>query len=84
MPMKLKNNYRIGRVVLEEINFDHIFKRVVMRSGTVGKIYLPRELIGKKVYVIVDLNGLNGIENDGKESGQTPKPSSSIPEDGTN
>lgn len=81
MPTKLKNNGKIGRVILEEIKFDHIFKRVVMKSGTVGKIYLPRELIGKKVYVVVDVNNVNGIEKDGKEGGQTPKPSSSIPEE---
>ena len=53
-------NYKKGSLFLEEIKFDHVFKRTVMRSGSVGKIYLPRELIGKNVLVVVDMNNCNG------------------------
>ena len=49
-------SYRKGRLILQEVNFDHIFKRTVMKSGHVGKIYLPKELIGKSVYIVADLN----------------------------
>lgn len=44
-----------GRLEIEVINFNQIFKRKVMRSGKVGKIYLPRELIDKEVYVVIDM-----------------------------
>lgn len=56
-------NFKKGSLILEEIKFDHIFKRTVMKSGSVAKVYLPKELIGKNVYVIVDMNGLNDIDN---------------------
>ena len=54
-------SYKKGRLILQEIKYDHVFKRTVMKShkGTIGKIYLPKELIGKSVYVVVDLNNLN-------------------------
>lgn len=59
--IKLNNKaYRKGTLILSEIKFDHVFKRKVTKSGHVGKIYLPRELIGHQVYVIVDLNNCNG------------------------
>ena len=45
-----------GRLSLKEIEFNRVFKKKVMRSDQVGKIYLPRELIGKDVYVVVDKN----------------------------
>ena len=69
--IKLNKSYKTGSLVLKEIKFDHIFKRTVMRSDKVGKVYLPRELIGKNVYIIVDMNGVNGIdiqEQQGKEA----------------
>lgn len=53
-------NFKKGTLILQEIKFDHVFKRKVMRSGNVGKIYLPKELVGKSVIVVVDLNNVNG------------------------
>jgi len=59
-----KKNYKKGTLVLEEIRFDHVFKREVKpHSETSGRIYLPKELIGKTVYVIVDMNGVNGHDD---------------------
>ena len=52
-------NYRKGTLILQEIKYDHLFKRTVMKSGNVAKIYLPKELIGQSVYVVADLNNLN-------------------------
>ena len=61
-PTKINNKcYRKGTLILEEIKFDHVFKRKVMRSGKVGKIYLPKELVDKNVVVIVDLNNRNDV-----------------------
>ena len=58
--IKINNkNYRHGTLVLEEIKFDHVFKRKVMKSGNVAKVYLPKELIGETVYIICDLNNVN-------------------------
>jgi len=58
-------NFKKGSLILEEIKFDHIFKRTVMKSGSVAKVYLPKELIGKNVYVIVDymLSTRPGVNN---------------------
>lgn len=62
--IKLNNKaYRKGRLTLQEIRFDHVFKRKVTKSGHVGKIYLPKELIGMTVYVIADLNNINGEDD---------------------
>ena len=75
---KIKKYYKRGTLFLESIRFDHVIKRTVTRSGTVGKIYLPRELIGKEVYVLVDMNNLNGLdiqEGKDKESVKKPEPS---------
>ena len=47
-------NFHKGRLILKEINFDHVVKRRVMRSGKVAKIYLPKNLIGKNVYVVCE------------------------------
>ena len=54
-----EKSYRKGSLILDEIKYDHLFKRTVMRSGKVAKIYLPKELIGQSVYVVADLNNLN-------------------------
>jgi len=66
MVKKLNNkNYKKGTLVLEEIRFDHVFKRQVKpHSDTAGRIYLPKDLVGKTVYVIADLNGVNGAESE--------------------
>lgn len=43
-----------GMVVLEQIKFDDTLKRKVMKNNdTSGKVTLPKELIGKEVYIIV-------------------------------
>jgi len=60
-------NFKEGSLILKEIKFDHIFKRTVMRSGKVGKVYLPKELIGKSIYIIVDMNGVNGNAQEQQE-----------------
>ena len=61
-PIKMnKKCYRKGTLILEEIKFDHVFKRKVMRSGKVGKIYLPKELVDKTVVVVADLNQCNDV-----------------------
>ena len=65
---KLKGkNFKKGFLVLDKIEFDHVFKRTVMRSGKVGKIYLPRELIGKSVVIVVNIQ-----EQQEKESVKMP------------
>lgn len=56
MYKKIGNNYEIGRLIIDKVSFDHIFKRRVMKSGKVGKIYLPKELIGFDVFVVVKYN----------------------------
>ncbi len=44
-----------GRLILKEIKFDQVYKRKVNKNNeTSGKVTLPKELIGKKVYVIVE------------------------------
>ena len=60
--IKVNKNYRRGTLILQEILFDHVFKRKVMRSGAVGKIYLPKELVGKTVFIIADMNDLNDVQ----------------------
>ena len=51
--MANKNNHN-GTLILKEIKFEQVLKRKVMRSDKVGKIYLPRNLIGKSVYVVIE------------------------------
>jgi len=68
--IKVAKNYKKGTLILEEIKFDHVFKKKVMASDKVGKIYLPKDLVGKMVYVIVDMNGLNGIEDVQEDNGK--------------
>jgi len=44
-----------GRLILKEIQFNQVFERTVGKNNdTSGKITLPKELIGKKVYVVVE------------------------------
>ena len=43
-----------GRLFLEEVPFDTVYKRKVGRgSQTCGRIYVPIELLGRNVYVVV-------------------------------
>lgn len=62
MPTKLESSHKPGSLFLQEIKFDYVFKRLVMKSGKVGKVYLPRELIGRRVYVVIDMKEV--IENE--------------------
>jgi len=44
-----------GRLILREIEFNQVYERNVHKcNDRSGKITLPVELIGKKVYVIVE------------------------------
>ena len=54
--MKQKNKVK-GKLFLKEIDFEYVFKRKVMKSNNVGKIYLPKELIGQAVFVIAKTKG---------------------------
>lgn len=43
-----------GLLVIEQIKFDDTLKRTVMKNNsTSGKVTLPKELIGKEVYIVV-------------------------------
>ena len=47
-----------GRLILREIVFDQVYQRRVHKcNDRAGKVTLPVELIGKKVYVIVEPEG---------------------------
>jgi len=49
----IKNKTK-GGLILKEIEFDDVHKRKVTKNNsTSGKVALPKELIGKKVYVVV-------------------------------
>jgi len=51
--LKVKN----GTLILQQINFKRLLVRNVMkndREGSQGKIALPKTLIGKEVYVVVE------------------------------
>jgi len=44
-----------GRLILKEIQFDQVYQRTVHKSNErSGKVTLPLELIGKRVYVVVE------------------------------
>jgi putative transposon-encoded protein len=43
-----------GVLILEQIEFENIYKRTVHRSNkTSGKITLPQDLIGEEVYAVM-------------------------------
>lgn len=43
-----------GILILEQIKFDDTLKRTVIKNNdTSGKVTVPKELIGKEVYIIV-------------------------------
>ena len=52
---KLDKYYLEGSLPLKEVPFDHIFRRKVMASGSVCKVYLPKELKDKIVHVVAEL-----------------------------
>lgn len=46
-----------GKIVLEERKFNRILEKVVMKNNSSsGKINLPKDLIGKKVFVCWEEN----------------------------
>lgn len=43
-----------GILIIEQIQFEDAFKkRVIKNNDTSGKITLPKDLIGKEVYIVV-------------------------------
>jgi len=46
-----------GRLVLKEIDFRKVYYCQVGDGGNSARVYLPKKLIGKNVYVIVDEHG---------------------------
>jgi len=51
----MHNDIKInGSLTLKKIDYKRILSRTVTKNnGTSGKISLPRELLGKEVYVVV-------------------------------
>jgi len=44
-----------GRLILKEISFNQVYERTVGKNNTSsGKVTLPVDLIGKKVYVVIE------------------------------
>lgn len=52
----MKSNRQIaGKIKIKPIEFSEIYELEVKRANrTSGRIYLPSEFIGKKVYVLID------------------------------
>ena len=75
--MKIKKYYKRGIFMIEGLSFDHVIPRIARSSGkNVCRISLPKELDGKRVYVLVDMNGLNGTsEEEGTGSPSSPSES---------
>lgn len=43
-----------GRIVLEEIEFNRVlYRRVVKSNDRGGKISIPKEFIGEEIYVVI-------------------------------
>lgn len=41
-----------GRIILEEKKFNHIVEKVVIKNNdSSGKVTLPKDLIGKRIFV---------------------------------
>ena len=51
--MATKKHRRQGSLILDEIKFDQVIKRKVMRSGKVGKVYTPKDFIDKDIFVVL-------------------------------
>jgi len=41
-------------VILKEVRADHYFTGVIREGGTSGRINLPRSLVGRRVYVVIE------------------------------
>lgn len=50
----MKISKKKGILILEQISFEDAYKKKVIKNNdTSGKVTLPKELIGKEVYIIV-------------------------------
>lgn len=50
----MEQEKKSGRIVFKELEFeDYLKKRVGYNNQSSGKINLPKELIGKEVYVVI-------------------------------
>ena len=68
---KIKKYYKKGVFMMEGLPFDHIIPRIARSSGkNICRISLPKELDGKKVYVLVNLNEVefNGNGNNNTDT----------------
>ena len=55
MTKKTNNSYTKVTLILKQIEFTRIFRRKIMsNNNTSGKVTLPKDLIGKSVYVVVE------------------------------
>jgi putative transposon-encoded protein len=53
----MKDKIVKGTLILEQIAFNRILERTVLTNNkTSGKVTLPLDLVGKKVYVVVREN----------------------------
>lgn len=60
MSKKTNNSHTKGVLILKQVEFNRVYYRKVSKNNsTSGKVTVPRELIGKSVYVVADLNDLN-------------------------
>ena len=49
----MKNEKTKGRLILKEIEFEQVWKKTVVRNNdTSGKVQVPKDLIGKEVYIV--------------------------------
>ena len=51
-------NVKNGKLIIQQVSFKRLLVRNVMKndpSGSQGKIALPKNLIGKEVYVILEV-----------------------------
>ncbi len=47
-----------GRLIIREIKFSQLLeRRVIKNNRSSGKVTLPKHLIGKKVYIVIEGKG---------------------------
>ena len=61
--MVAKKNIKKGRLVLDDIKFDQVLKRRVMRSGNVGKIYTPKDFIDRDIFIVLPRRKKNELNS---------------------
>ena len=51
----MKDDIKIkGSLTLEKIEYNRVlFRKVIKNNSTSGKVIVPKELIGKEIYVVV-------------------------------